>query len=289
MTTVPPFGIRIGPLDITGYGIMLMVGFLVGGWLIDRQLRGKGFNREYAGDIVVAAVIGGVVGAKLWYVALHGLDTLLDRGGLVWYGGLVGGALAVTLQGARRGVPFRWTAQLVAPGLAAAYALGRIGCFMVGDDYGVPTTAWWGVKFPQGLPPTTAAGLATLGWQPPPGTDLATVFAVHPTQLFEVVLMTAAFMVLWRLRNRPYGTGWLFGLYLVFAGTERFAIEFIRLKDDRFLSGFTISQLTSVVLVLIGVGLMERWKKAGEAPPGPYLARMPEGRKDGRTEGRRAA
>lgn len=272
MTTVPPFGIQLGPLDITGYGIMLMVGFLMGGWLIDRQLRGRGFNREYAGDIVVAAVIGGVVGAKLWYVALHGLDTLLDRGGLVWYGGLVGGALAVTLQGARRGVPFRWTAQLVAPALAAAYGLGRIGCFMVGDDYGVPTTAWWGVKFPQGLPPTTAAGLATLGWEAPPGTDPATVFAVHPTQLFEVALMTAAFMALWRLRTRPYGTGWLFGLYLVFAGTERFAIEFIRLKDDRFLGGFTISQLTSVALMLIGAGLMVRWKDADEVAPGAYLA-----------------
>jgi phosphatidylglycerol:prolipoprotein diacylglycerol transferase len=271
MVSIPPFNVQVGPLTITGYGIMLMVGFLVGGWLIDRDLRSRGLSPEYAGNVVIAAVIGGVVGAKLWYVALHGLDALFARGGLVWYGGLVGGSLAVLLEGARRGVPWRWTLQLTPAPLAAAYALGRVGCFMVGDDYGVPTTAWWGVAFPQGLPPTTAAGLATLDWQAPAGSDPTTVFAVHPTQLFEVAVMTGAFMVLWKVRTRPVGTGWLFGLYLVLAGVERFGIEFFRLKDDRFLGGFTIAQATSLALVAIGLLLITRLKGAGEASPGKHL------------------
>src|SRR5262245_19918287 len=138
MTKVYPLNLHLGPLNITGYGIMMMVGFLVGGWLIDQELRRRGWHHEFAADMTVAAVIGGVVGAKLWYVAATGdPGALLTRGGLVWYGGFIGGAIAVIGNGLRLGVPVRWTCQLAAAPLAAAYALGRIGCFLVGDDYGV--------------------------------------------------------------------------------------------------------------------------------------------------------
>lgn len=272
MTTVYPFIIKAGPLEITGYGIMMMVGFLMGGWLIDRDLRERGLNPDFAADIVVAAVVGGVVGAKLWYVALHGPGALFSRGGLVWYGGFLGGALAVVIQGWLKKVPFRWNAQLVAPALPAAYALGRVGCFMVGDDYGMPSSVPWAVSFPQGLPPTTAAGLAEFGWHAPAGTDPTTLFAVHPTMLYETALMTIAFMIIWSLRRKPVGTGWLFGLYLVFAGMERFAVEFLRLKDDRFLAGFTLAQFTSVLLVPAGLILIAIFRKMGEAAPGAYLS-----------------
>lgn len=273
MTTVPPFKIPIGPVEVTGYGLMMMVGFLFGGWLIERELRRRGFRSDYAADVVIAAVIGGIVGAKLWYVALTGNPAaLLSRGGLVWYGGFIGGTAAVILNGWRRGVPVRWTAQLVAPALAAAYALGRVGCFMVGDDYGVPTDLPIGVQFPQGLPPTTVAGLRGFGVRVPEGLDPTTVLAVHPTQLYEVALMTLAFMALWSLRRRAWGTGWLFGLYLVFAGVERFVVEFLRAKDDRLLAGFTLAQLTSVILVLVGLWLIQRLRGEQEAAPGAYLA-----------------
>ncbi|HET8633687.1 MAG TPA: prolipoprotein diacylglyceryl transferase family protein, partial [Gemmatimonadales bacterium] len=170
--TVYPFIIHLGPLPITGYGLMMMVGFLMGGWLITQELRRRQLREEYSADIVLAALVGGVVGAKLWYFALTGNPaTLLDRGGLVWYGGFIGGALAVILNGWRRRVPLRWTMQLAAPALAAAYALGRVGCFLINDDYGRPTSLPWAVKFPQGYPPSTAGNLAHLGIASPPGTD----------------------------------------------------------------------------------------------------------------------
>jgi phosphatidylglycerol:prolipoprotein diacylglycerol transferase len=89
--------------------------------------------------------------------------------------------------------------------------------------------------------------------------------------LYETALLTIAFMVIWSLRMKPYGTGWLFGLYLVFAGAERFAVEFLRLKDDRFLAGFTLAQLTSVLLVLAGIALIAVCRRRGEADPGAYL------------------
>src|SRR6266540_259625 len=159
--TVYPFALHLGPIELTGYGLMMMVAFLMAGWAIQLDLRGRGLDEEYAADIVIAAVIGGLVGAKLWYVFLTGeWDALLRRGGFVWYGGLLGGAAGVLLNGWRKRVPARLTMELCAAPLMLGHALGRVGCFLVGDDYGIPTTLPWSVSFPQGIPPTTAGALA---------------------------------------------------------------------------------------------------------------------------------
>ena len=270
--TIPLLGGRT--VDITGYGIMMMVGFLVGGWLITLELRRRGLYEEYAADMTVAAVIGGVLGAKLWYLVLHPESSLLSRGGLVWYGGFVGGFLAVVLNGFRLKVPTRWTAHLAAPALAAAYALGRIGCFIVNDDYGRPTTVPWAVRFPQGLPPSTAANLQQqFGIPMPAGTDPSTVLAVHPTQLYEVILMLAVFAMLWRLRLKGRPIGWIFGIYLLCAGAERFVIEVFRAKDDRFFGPLTIAQIMSVILMIAGSIAIRRLASGADIAPGEYLSR----------------
>ena len=275
MTTVYPFNLHLGPLNITGYGIMLMVAFLMGGWLIDQDLRRRGWQHDYAADITVAAVIGGVIGAKLWYVAATGdPGALFTRGGLVWYGGFIGGSLAVLANGRRLGVPLRWTCQLTAPALPAAYALGRIGCFLVGDDYGRSTSLPWGVTFPQGIPPTTAGNFAAeFGVPLAPGVSPETLVAVHPTQLYEAALMIAVFMLLWRLRNNGKPAGWLFGLYLALAGTERFLVEFLRAKADRLAVGLTVAQFTAVAMVVLGAVLMTGWSKGPAVAPGEYLVK----------------
>lgn len=266
-----PFIVHVGPLEITGYGIMMMVGFLIGGWLITVELRRRGLYEEYAADITVAAVVGGIVGAKLWYWVLSG-GSLFSRGGLVWYGGFLGGSLAVMLNGWRLKVPLRWTLHLTAPALAAAYALGRIGCFIVNDDYGRPTDLPWGVKFPQGLPPSTAVNMQQqFGVPVAPGTDPATVLAVHPTQLYEAILMLGAFGLLWRLRTAPRPMGWIFGVYLVLAGVERFIIEIFRAKDDRFFGPLTIAQVVSIGLVIVGAVILTTFRRDDQLAPGPYL------------------
>lgn len=275
MITAYPLVIHVGPLPITGFGIMMALAFGVGGWIIDREARRNGFAPDYAGDIIVGAVIGGIIGAKLWFVALpgHGLSALWDRGGLVWYGGFAGGAAGVVLNGWRRRVPIRWTAQLVAPALAAAYAVGRIGCFVVGDDYGIPTTLPWAVAFPQGMPPTTAANLRDFHVAIPASIAPTTVLAVHPTQLYEVLMMTCVFAILWRWRTLARGTGWLFGAYLVLAGIERFAIEFLRAKDDRQPDGFTIAQYASVAAVIAGIIVVRTLSRLPRTAPGDWLLR----------------
>jgi phosphatidylglycerol:prolipoprotein diacylglycerol transferase len=271
--TVYPFILHLGSFEITGYGLMMMVAFLMGGWLIGLELKRRGLAEDYAADVVAAAVVGGIIGAKLWYVVLTGDPrNILSRGGLVWYGGFLGGALAVILNGWRLRVPLRWTMHLAAPALAAAYALGRVGCFLVNDDYGRPSTLPWAMKFPQGLPATTAANMTQLfGIPVPAGTNPATVLAVHPTQLYETAIMLGVFMLLWRLRDNGRPIGWLFGLYLALAGLERFLIEILRAKDDRFLGPFTIAQLTSVILIGIGAVLLSKWSLGPGVAPGTYL------------------
>jgi phosphatidylglycerol:prolipoprotein diacylglycerol transferase len=269
--------------EITGYGVMMMVSFLMAGWAIQLELRRRGMNEDYAADIVFAAVIGGIVGAKLWYVLLSGdWDALFRRGGFVWYGGFLGGVVAVLLNGWRRGVPARWTSELTAAALPLGHALGRVGCFIVNDDYGVPSTLPWAMTFPAGLPPTTVANLTQMHVTFPPNTNPNELVAVHPTQLYETALLMLVFWWLWRLRTHRHGTGWLFAVYLVLGGAERFLIEFVRAKDDRLLGPFTLAQVTSVLLVVTGLYLMRRFRdpdpSAAIPPvlePRPALASAP--------------
>jgi len=266
---VYPFVFHLGPLTITGYGLMMMAAFLMSGWAMQLDLRRRGLDEEYAASIVWWAVIGGLVGAKIWYVLLTGeWDALFRRGGFVWYGGFLGGATGVLLAGWLRKIPLRFTAELCAAPLALGYALGRVGCFLVNDDYGIPTSLPWGMKFPNGLPATTVENLKGLHVTFPPGTNPLQLVAVHPTELYETALMLGVCWWLWRRRGHAHGTGWLFGWYLVLAGAERFLIEIFRAKDDRLLGSFTLAQATSVGMVLLGAYLLRRWM----APESTVLA-----------------
>ncbi len=272
MITAYPLEIPLGFTTLTGFGITMALAFLVGAWLADRELRRNGFSQDYAGDMVMGAVIGGILGAKIWYVMLHPEASIFSRAGLVFYGGFVGGTIGVIVMGWRRRVPIQWTAHLVAPALAAGYAIGRVGCFVVGDDYGRPTDLPWAVAFPEGAPPSTAASLHSFGATVPPGISPETVLAVHPTQLYEVAMILIVFALLWRWRTRSTGTGWLFGAYLALAGLERFLVEFLRAKDDRILPmGLSIAQGTSIVLMVIGVLLWIRLSGTTAPEPGKYL------------------
>lgn len=258
--TVYPLSIQLGPIMISGYGLMVMMGFLVGGWVMQQELRRQKLNDAYAAEVVVAAVIGGIVGSKIYYAALYqDLALLVSRSGMVWYGGFLGGVAAVIFMGWRRKVPLRFSMDLAAPTLAVGYALGRVGCFLIQDDYGVPSSLPWAMRFPEGSPPSTAHYFTSLGIPVPPGAGPADVLAVHPTQLYEVAAMLFVFWLLWRLRTHRHARGWLFGVYLVLAGFERFMVEFLRVKDDRFVGTLTLAQLASLAAIALGVVLIARW------------------------------
>ncbi len=270
-----PLRFQLGPLEITGFGLMMMFAFLAAGWVMERELERRRLGPDYAWSIVVAGAIGGILGAKLWYFGLHqSVSALFSRSGLVWYGGFVGGVIGVVVNGWRLRVPTRFTAELTAPALAVGYALGRVGCFLVQDDYGVPTAVPWGMRFPEGQPPSLARHLAGFGVELPPGMNPLELMAVHPTQLYEAGAMLVAFWALWRLRTHAHAVGWLFAVYLVIAGVERFLVEILRAKDDRLLGSFTVAQVTSVAVVATGVALFALWwnGEGGEdRPDAPIL------------------
>lgn len=277
--SVYPLVFQLGPVEITGYGIMVAIGFLVAGWAMQEELKRRGYSDTYAWDVVMGAVIGGIVGAKLWYAGLHGLHTLTSRSGMVWYGGFLGGVAAVVAVSSWRRVPLRFTMDLTAPGLAVGYALGRVGCFLVQDDYGVPSSVPWALAFPEGRPPTIARTLALWDVELPAGTNPADLLAVHPTQLYEAAAMLFVFWLLWRWRAHRHAMGWLAGVYFVLAGAERFLVEFLRAKDDRLLGDFTLAQVTSLAVLSVGVMLWIRWRRDDGTrltPLPPVLRREPQ-------------
>lgn len=256
----------VGQLTITSFGVLLALAFLAGYQAIRVRLRELGESPELASDILLAALVGGMLGAKIYYLFLTWDRTIADpatalfsRSGLVWYGGLIGGTLAVAWVIRWRGQSFLHIADVAAPGLALAHAIGRIGCFLVGDDYGRPTESWVGVAFPNGYPPTTAGNLhGDFGVDIPEGVPDGEVLTVHPTQLYESVLLFIAFLVLWRVRNKARASGWLFGLWMILTSAERLLVEFWRAKDDRFLGPFTVAQAISSLI--LGVGLFLVWR-----------------------------
>lgn len=266
--TAYPFLIHLGRFTVTGYGIMLMAAFLIAGWVFAKSLAREGLEPTIAWDSVVVAVIGGLVGGKIYYaVLMKDWSALTSRGGLVWYGGFIGGVAAVAayMWWKKHGIPRM--SDLVAPALAAGYSIGRVGCFLVGDDYGVPTSVPWGVSFPMGSPPTSARMLTQeFGVQLPPGTPPETIFAVHPTQLYEVFIAFAIFVLLWRMQRHGHARGWLFGIYLALMGMERLFVEIFRAKDDRFVGPFTLAQLISVIMIVVGGWLVARNQRKVTVP-----------------------
>ena len=266
----------LGTITITSFGVMMALSFLTGFYIVRIELLRKGMDEELAGDVLMGAIVGGIVGAKVYYVLLNWPQTVQDpfgmlfsRAGLVWYGGFIGGAIGVSLAIHRRKAPIPVLADVCAPALALAYAVGRMGCFLVGDDYGRPTESWVGIAFPNGSPPSTAGNLRRMfGVSIPESVPDTAVLAVHPTQLYEIGMSLLIFAILWRLRRKPWKAGRMFSLWLALAGVERLIVEFFRAKDDRFFGFLTLAQLISIGLIVFGAWLFVRLGPAesGDSP-----------------------
>jgi phosphatidylglycerol:prolipoprotein diacylglycerol transferase len=253
-----PVLFEIGGFKVTSFGVLIALSFLAAGWLLAHELKRQGEDPESAWDLAGWAAIAGILGAKLYYLILHFDETALDpwaalasRSGLVWYGGFIGGALGVLFRLHQLKMPVWKVADAVAPALALGYAIGRVGCFLVGDDYGSPTNAPWAVAFPQGAPPSTAGNLRAFGVDVPAALPDSAVLAVHPTQLYETGMTLIILAILFKLRPKLAATpGQLFFVWLALAGVERFIVEIFRAKDDRLLGMFSVAQVISVLLIV---------------------------------------
>jgi phosphatidylglycerol---prolipoprotein diacylglyceryl transferase len=246
--------IHIFGITIQTFGVFFALNFVAWGAVAARRLKELGKPPDWAFEIVVCAVIGGLIGARVyWLIQNHGdlegslLGNVFGGSGLVWYGGFLGGTIAVLAWARWRGFFSLQLVDIAAYGLALGYAIGRIGCQVSGDgDYGKPWNGPWAMGYPHGTVPT------------PPGVT------VHPTPIYETLAMGLVAWVLWHWRDR-FRPGVLFAMYLVAAGIERFLVEFLR-RNDRVVAGLTVPQLESLGILIAGsIALWVTYRRGGLA------------------------
>ena len=229
---------HIGGFTMNSFGVMMALAFIFAAVVARWQFKKRDVSPDFIYGLVIAAVIGGLVGAKIHYIILHPEAwprNLLSGSGLVWFGGMFGAILIVVIVTLLSTQRLGAVMDASALALSVGYAIGRIGCFLRGDDYGTPTDLPWGMAFPEGVPPT------------PPGVH------VHPTQLYESGASLVIFaLLLWVIGPRFKREGPLMFVYAVLAGIERFLVEFIRTNDPVAL-GLTQQQWISIALVAVGI------------------------------------
>ena len=244
-------------ISVKTFGVTFALCFLACGAIVARRLRELGKPVDWAYEIVFAALVGGLIGARGYFIVQNYnevkhdlLGHIFSGSGLIWYGGAIGGAVAVVVWMRWRGTLDLVTVDMCATVLALGYGIGRIGCQVSGDgDYGIRSSLPWAMGYPHGTVPT------------PPGVT------VQPTPIYETVAMCLLAYVLWQLRDRVR-PGAILGLYLVFSGLERLLVEFIR-RNKEVLFGLTAPQLESIVLMAIGIAMLSVMaRKGGIARPG---------------------
>jgi phosphatidylglycerol:prolipoprotein diacylglycerol transferase len=271
------FSYDIFGFQFTGFGIAMLAAFVIAQIIAQRELWRRGHDPAPISDLIFAAVIGGILGGKIYYAILMGeVSALFSRAGLVFWGGLLGGIVAVLFVAWRKKLSLFRVADVGGICVAAAYAVGRTGCWAVGDDYGRPWNGPWAVKFPNGAPPSTVQNMTSLfHMHLPAGMNPLEVVSVHPTQLYEVILAFIMFLILWRLRDHKHAEGWLFGFYCVLAGIERFGMEIFRAKDDRFFGPFTTAQVIAMLFVIAGIIIMQTRRNITATAPGIHAEPQP--------------
>jgi phosphatidylglycerol:prolipoprotein diacylglycerol transferase len=245
--------IQLGPFELQTFGLALALGFLAAGAVIARRLRELDLPVDWAYELLFAGLAGGLIGARVDFLIQNWddvsddlLGSTFSGSGLVWFGGLVGGALGVALWARWRGWLGLQLLDVCSVPLALGYAIGRIGCQLSGDgDYGEPSGLPWAMAYPEGT--------------------VATDVEVHPTPIYETLAMGAAALGLWRLRDR-FAPGVLFAAYLVLAGIERFLIEFIR-RNEAVAAGLTLAQVLSLLMIAAGGAWLASARRRGATAP----------------------
>ncbi len=246
--------IHIGPVTLQTFGICFAVAFISAGALVWKRFGEIGKPVDWAYEMGFAALVGGLIGSRLDFIIENYSDVkhdllgnIFSGSGLVWYGGAIGGTLAVLAWARYRDFLNFTLLDVAAPALALGYAIGRCGCQLSGDgDYGKAWNGPWAMAYPDGTKPTDQT--------------------VHPTPVYETLTMGLVALVLWRLRDR-FTNGTLFALYLLLAGTERFLVEFIRRNSDVAI-GLTQAQLISVAMMIAGgVWLLFAFRQAPRPAP----------------------
>ena len=225
----------LGPVSLQTFGLCFALAFVAAGAVLSRRLGELGKPVDWSYEFIFAALVGGLVGARIDYLIQNWdeasgdlLGSLFSGSGLVWFGGVVGGAVGVVLWAWRRGWLGAQMLDTASVPLALGYAIGRVGCQLSGDgDYGVASDLPWAMAYPDGTVPTTDE--------------------VHPTPVYETLAMGLLALALWRLRDR-FAPGVLFGIWLFFAGLERLLVELVRRNED-LVAGLTLAQVFALAMM----------------------------------------
>ncbi|MBW2093170.1 MAG: prolipoprotein diacylglyceryl transferase [Deltaproteobacteria bacterium] len=236
-----PILIKIGPVTISTYGLLVALGFLLALTWVVYDAKREGLNSEAIVDLSFYLALGGVIGARIFYLFIawdiYRTDILgivkFWEGGLVFYGGLAGGVLVFVFFTRYKSLPFWETADIFAPGLALAQSVGRLGCLAAGCCYGLPSSLPWAITF------TNPDSLAS-----PLGVPL------HPTQLYAALSLFVLFVFLLFLKKRRAFAGQIFFTYTLLHGLIRFILEYFR-GDFRGAGPFSMLTSTQTFALLI--------------------------------------
>ncbi|HBC85991.1 MAG TPA: prolipoprotein diacylglyceryl transferase [Lentisphaeria bacterium] len=239
--------LKLGPLTIYWYGIMVALGFMCAVGLMMLNRKHAEMDTEQISDMALYGMIAGIVGARIFYVcqfwSQYQNDLFqiirIDKGGLVFYGGFICASLTVLIYTLKKKLPVLKVFDIIAPSMAIGHMFGRIGCFLNGCCFGKPSDLPWAVQFPKGSAPCDAF----------PGQ------AIHPVQLYESLfnLILAILLMFLLKRLRP---GQIAATYLVCYGIGRFTIESLRGDHHQFiLEKFTVSQSIGIFVAAAGIAL----------------------------------
>ncbi len=270
---------KIGPFTIYSYGLMLGIAFIVASYTLTKEFERRKLNPNIATEITLISIIFGIAGSKILDLIENWKDFIANPliafspGGLTFYGGLILASLAIWIYIRRKKIPFLVIADATAPSLILAYGIGRIGCQLAGDgDYGIPTSLPWGTNFANGTVKPHYALIQYYIDHPVAAihdkyyqlsaevvktdafgtiTKFDETIRLHPAPIYEFFACLGIFFFLRYLQKKDWIDGKLFMLYLLFAGSERILIEFIRL-NPHLLLGLSEAQLISIPLIIIG-------------------------------------
>jgi phosphatidylglycerol:prolipoprotein diacylglycerol transferase len=260
-------------LPIPMFGLLVGIAFFTGKWLAGLEGRRlmPSVDPEFMSNVCLIGFLAGLLGARIFHLLEYPREFLADpaamifsRGGFTIFGGLIVGTLVAAWYTRRKSVPIPLLLDAAAPGLMLAYAIGRIGCQISGDgDWGIPVTSPAPAWLPDWLWAQTYVGNIAHVRIDPPG--------VYPTPIYETLMSLLAFAILWKVRKRPHSPGWLFGVYLLLAGVERFLVELIRVNSTYSLFGLEVTQAQLISTGCVIAGIVVMWRRS--APPIPAPAR----------------
>ncbi|MBF0496689.1 MAG: prolipoprotein diacylglyceryl transferase [Deltaproteobacteria bacterium] len=257
-----PTIVRLGPLAIHTYGVLVATAFLAGVGLAMREARRLGQDPTKVMDLSLYIVISAIVGSRLLYVLLK-FDYYIKKplnvfmiweGGLVFYGGLIGALIVGLWYMRRHGLNMWLTCDIFAPSLPLGQAIGRLGCFSAGCCYGSPTDVPWAVTFTN--PETLASPLGV---------------PIHPTQLYSSAIGLVIFLILMLMRKHKKFDGQLVWTYVVLSGIGRFFDEFCRadFRGPEVFGVISTTQAISIVSIVLGVVMLIVLGKKHQLAPTP--------------------